>query len=459
MPDNNLLQLIIWPYVCLMVVLILVALYKKQDLDLLPSILWLVLITFSFAVQSSTFADDNLYIQLFGIMYIGAMLYIGDTYHINIPDVAHTSTTIFSRVFSDYRLYVVLFMVVAAFHISLLDHVPLWEKYINNITDEKLLQSMREKTSKLLAVPDILKYVFNWIVNIAAPVAIYLLVVRKKFLAALLIFVIAILYAKLSLAKVPSFILTMCVLVMLLWNVTYAKRVKGYLFAFIICVPLLIPAVWFFAFDPSSIFNERPDSGKLLTIDLPDNDPRSKLTIGDYSRLQSRDSAKEAHFLSGRYNYYMYRIFLVPVEVSNRWYQYFPKYNQGFVGWEGLIPGVDRSNYIHPAQKVGNWAYTERFPMWYIPSIRAYASVDAEAYGRFGIFGVVVVGMLLLILRIALKMLLSREPVIKALYITGLVMFSLLLPMASLQAILVANGLIVVVAAMLAWRWLSSRST
>ncbi|MHB0984019.1 MAG: hypothetical protein ACYC05_00310 [Sulfuricella sp.] len=448
------LEMVLWVYLAFSLGALIWAAYKKYDLESLPSLFWFGLISLPFAVQFRTFAENGLAVQLFGIIFVGLCLLIGDLLKVRPRSVAAPVVAPNLSVFTDYKLYAVVFFSVALYHLSLLDHVPLWEKYVHHVDDEKLLQVMRERSSKLLQVPDLLKYTFNWIVNIAAPVTIYLLLTRKKYIGAFLFFAAAMLYAQMSLAKVPTFIMVACILALLLWTMTYKKRARLYLLSLFLLVPVCWDAGSFFASSPESVFKYEPPQKRVIALGLQADDPRIKLTFGDKSRLHPRKSDAQSHFLVGRYNYYIYRGFLGPVEISNRWYQFFPSVTGGYVGWEGLLPGSRNDHYVHPAQRVGNWAYTERFPEWYLTTVHAYASVDADAYARFGILGIVVVGLMILITRIALKWLLIDVPLVQALYVIGLVMLSLLLPVASLQAIFVANGLFLVLGLMLLCRGL-----
>lgn len=448
-----------WVYLAFVLGALIWAVRIQYELESLPSLFWFGLMSLPFAVQFRTFASDGLAIQLFGIIFIGLCLLIGDLFKIRTSSMRIPLAVPRISILDDYKFYAATFVFVALFHLSLLEHVPLWEKYIHNVKDEKLLQAMREESSKLLQVPDLLKYVFNWIVNILAPVTVYLLLSRKKYIGAFLFFGLALLYAQMSLAKVPSFIMVAGILALLLWMTTYRKRAWFYLISLVLLTPLIWHATVFFVLSPKSIFKYEPPHNRVAAMHLSADDPRSKLTIGDKSRMQTRRSNYQSTFLESRYNYYMYRGFLVPVEVSNRWYQFFPHRSQGHIGLKGLLPDDRNEGYVHPAQQVGNWAYTERFPEWYLTTVRAYASADADVYARFGIVGIVMVGLMVLLTRIALKWLLTSMPLAQALYMVGVVMLSLLLPMASLQAIFVANGLALILGLMFLCRVYFYRTT
>jgi hypothetical protein len=157
------------------------------------------------------------------------------------------------------------------------------------------------------------------------------------------------------------------------------------------------------------------------------------------------DLEPDAYLASGRLlqeaDFFVYRAFLVPSEVSHWWYVYFPEYSGGFAGAgdysyaRRLRPGFE-----HPSNQLGKFAFLARHPKHYLETIRAYASADADAYGRFGIFGVLVVSVLLFLLRSSVA--LMRTPGFWSSYacFCFLLLLGLTLPSGSLFAILLAQG-------------------
>jgi hypothetical protein len=338
-----------------------------------------------------------------------------------------------------------------------MDKVPLWEKYVHGVRDETALLLMREKASKLLNAPDLLKYVFNWAIVIVVPVGVGLLVNRRSYAAAGMFAAVALLYANITLAKFPTLIMVCAIVMITLGEMTVEARKRAGIAAAFLALLLIVAALRYFLTVPDSVFRYHPPADRVASMRLAAEDPRSVLTIGDRSRLKPRRSNLESTFTAGPLDYVVYRAFLGPTDVSSRWYQYFPVRSGGFLGWEGIAPGTRGPTFVHPAKRVGNWAYRERFPEWYLESIHAYASIDADAYARFGTKGIVAAGLLLLLCRWLLKLLTLDDPLMRSLYAAGLVMLALLPSMASLQAVLLANGLAVVILLMIVVRWFAER--
>jgi hypothetical protein len=409
-------------------------------------------------VQFNSVFWESRSIQAFGVAFIGICLMLGDSVNVKPSNLYRNETSEQKSFISDYRIYVVLFIVIASCHLILLKHIPLWEKYVNKISDAKILLSMREHTSKFLSVPDVVKYLFNWIGNISGPIGVILLILKRKYIRSAVFFLLALVYAKMSLAQIPLIILITAIIVLLLGRNPYNKRIKIYTVSAVVAVPIFLGSTVFLIWSPNSIFNYEPSQIEANSLSLPQNDPRSVLTIGDKTRLRSELYGNtKLPFLQSRCNYYLYRIFLVPIEVSSRWYQYFSGVSGEFIGLEGLTPGTRGKQYVHPSQRVGNWSYTSRFPKYYSETIHAYASIDADAYARFGTVGIVVAGVLVFLIRFGMKVLLGNTTMSPILYSLGIVMLALLLPIASLQAILIANGLFIVLLLMAADKYVIER--
>jgi hypothetical protein len=429
---------------------LVLGLAKARDVELLPSLSWFVLMVLPFWVQFESFPETSQSMQAFAVGFVGTCLLIGDSLPVRPAGIGRTAPSKFNEWLRDFRLYGVFLIVLALYHLSLLDHVPLVEKYIGRVHDARELSWMREQTSKLLAVSSLTKYVFTWLVNIAAPLAVVLAWTSGRRVWSLALFAFAVMYAAMSLAKVPLFLLGIILLVTFWQRVAFAKRLAAYLAILLLLVPIGWDAYSFFVSSPHSVFNYRASPAAVAALDLRETDPRARLTIGDHSRLMpiEADSALGTH--ERIYNYYTYRLFLSPIDVSSRWYQYFPSVSGRHIGLQGLTPADrEHSAETHPARLVGAWAYGARFPDKYLETAQAYASVDADAYARFGLAGILGVGVIVIALRLALKRLKTSDALGQTLYAIALVLAGLLWPMASIQAVLVSNGLAVVIVLMM----------
>jgi hypothetical protein len=140
-------------------------------------------------------------------------------------------------------------------------------------------------------------------------------------------------------------------------------------------------------------------------------------------------------------NYVMYRTVLAPVEVSHRWYIFYPEIHGSYLGFYGLTPSSRNDPmFQHPANKVAIWSYASRFPNKYLHSAYAYASIDADAWARWGKIGLIGVAFILLVFRIVAGNVRLEGRFGDSIYTAFLVVFSFSLPMASLQALLQAQG-------------------
>jgi hypothetical protein len=134
----------------------------------------------------------------------------------------------------------------------------------------------------------------------------------------------------------------------------------------------------------------------------------------------------------------------VPAEVSYRWYQYFSSEQR--LGLTGLSPS-ERSvvDFVHPAQHVSTWALGRRFPDKYPESGRAYASIDADAFARFGPPGLFLGSLLVAASRLLIGFS-CRKSYSLSLRAVGLAMLSVIPAVGSLGALWISQGLLLVIA-------------
>ncbi len=452
-------KMLFWVYLLSSGALLALQIRRKNEMEIIPSFGWFILITAPFAIQLPTFAEAYLPVHILGIVLTGTALLAADLWKRPTRAVAkhEEAEGIPVSLLANPWLYVAAFLLLAAVHVSLIERIPLWEKYVHRVEDESALQLMREHSSKLLQVPVILKYVFNWSIIIIAPLGITLLIAQKRFIASALFALAAMIYANASLANLPSLMMIATSAVVLVHRMPTERRWKIYRVSLWFVAPVVLYAVYYLTTSPNAVFRYEPPRQRIEQIQLPSDDPRTRLTVGDRSRMKPRESTKSPSFVDGRIDYIAYRVLLGPTDVASRWYQYFPRYSGGFVGFAGILPGSADARFVHPSQRVGNWAYTERFPEWYLTSIHAYASMDADAYAHWGIPGNFVVALLLFILRALIKVVRTEATYVRSLYAISLTLLALLPPMASIQAVLVPNGLAVVIVLMLAFRWFTER--
>jgi hypothetical protein len=442
------LQLAVWVYVGASAALIAWNAAQRRDLEVLPSLVWLVLMTLPFAVQFETFPESARGLQAAGIMLIGTALLLADSLGpapAAVPGVSKAA----AWMLADYRFYAALFIALMALQLLLLERIPLVEKFVHRVEDPRALAEMREDASKLLPVHDLVKYSFTWAISILAPLTVVFMAYRRLYIGGALFLVVAILCAAVSLAKAPVYLLLAYLTVLALSAASFRQRCYGYAAVAALGLPVAWMAGAFLLQHPESIFHHVPPDDRATRLALPAGDPRAALTYGDLSRLKPLDARDELSVFERSVNSYTYRVFLGPSDVSSRWYQYFPAVSDGFIGFKGLRP-EDRkqAGTQHPARLVGSWAYRERFPDKYLETVQAYASVDADAYARYGVGGIVAVAFLVAGLRLLLKWLHTGSVLTRTLYTLAVMQLAVLLPIASLQAILLPQGVAVIVGLM-----------
>jgi hypothetical protein len=159
-------------------------------------------------------------------------------------------------------------------------------------------------------------------------------------------------------------------------------------------------------------------------------------TPGDVMRSCS---AENEIILNPVVNRLGYRVFLTPVEVSNHWYDYFdgsPSEKRK------LLDVFERENSKQASNKVGVWAYTDRFPAHYGQTISANGSIDADAFSLGGNFLVFIVALILFFIRIFMSISIPGDSLlVRILEGIGLGQLAFLPNSAPLQAILLPQGL------------------
>jgi len=134
-----------------------------------------------------------------------------------------------------------------------------------------------------------------------------------------------------------------------------------------------------------------------------------------------------------------YRVFLTPVEVSNHWYEFFLDDQNSFRGIQSFL---ERDTYKKTANIIGIKYYKEPFPNSYGSSVSAYSSIDADAFSFGGLGVVAIASLLLLLIRIYIGLSKNNSPPItKILEALSLNLIIILPFSASIQAILLPQGL------------------
>ena len=334
------------------------------------------------------------------------------------------------------------FIIPALIHISIAPQIPLWATVVNGVSDATELLVMRERAVKLLNTSPFLKYWFNWAIVVIAPATVALAFYMRKNTAAIFLWFMSVVYAVMALAKAPVILLVGGLLVA---TAFLRPRWGRWLMSLTILSLILFGLIGgvILKSDTYSLINYIPPShGDALWPSMAQDDPRRAVNQGDIARLRPLEVEYKRPYISRKVEYLIYRAFLGPSDVSNRWYQYFIYRSQKSQGLHGLLPWDRTEGEVAPSREVGLWAYQERFPEKYMSSINAYASMDADAYSRGGFVGVLYVTILAAFVRLLACFLIIPHPLSKILYGIILSGYCLLPASGSLQAVLGSNGLI-----------------
>jgi hypothetical protein len=377
--------------------------------------------------------NDSMWeIQTIGVSMIGFSMLFADCVIIKPVKIrVHIMRYFPDKVLSNPWTYFFPAIIIMIYHVLQMGKIPFVEKYFVGEKGFVALAILREQSSKLLNVPSVLKYAFSWLTSLLMPITISLFFMRRQYGYALIAFGFAIIYALLTLAFFPAALLIFTLLMIwMFYSGVKIRPVYVYILTTILML-LIFRASWLIYFSCSTAGYE-PVSSLQTTVDHEKN----VLSWADRYRLMQKN---EWSLEQRAYAYFAYRVFLVPVEVSHNWYKYYPLINGRFIGVEDYF-GKRGTDFIHPANRVGLWAYHEKMPDKYLRSVHAYASLDADAHARAGVNGLIVVSFLLIVLRVVQKLSYVDSSLGKTLYAIGICQLSLLPAQASIAAILVAHG-------------------
>ena len=431
------------------------ALRGGRPLELLPSTFWGLSAIIPFLYLRQDFPPDVAGTQAMGIAIAGFALLVGDV--ASLVFFSGRDRPLAAPGKLDRQLIFAL-LALAAFtillpviHVSLQERIPLLTRLFETGSTPRELSAEREQFSKLLHVPGFIKIMFNWVLVVAAPPLIVSLIALRRYMLAALAMLWSALYALLSLAAFPLVLTGFCCAVGLV-SFRGLRWQRAFMLALVAGGVVWMGAGvyrahvfndWYRTLDKSSIPAARWE--RLKASDLP-------LTPGDIDRIQDPGTPLSVKPTFGtRVDNLLRRSVLIPMEVSDRWYAYFPTQSAGFRKWGELLPWMRGSTWVHPAHAVAQWGYRRLFPERYTESTMAYASIDADAYSLGGLFTVAFVLSGLAVLRISFAALGRSDLLSKALYYCGLGALAIFPFQASLQAMLISQGLALSLIGLAAW--------
>lgn len=416
-------------------------------MEFLPSLIWLFFMVVPFLIQRPSLSILGTFDQIIATCSVLIVFLISDFIAFrwkkpfnNLFDGAFNSIKFNSNYIT--IIIILMFFVLSVLNIWLMPDIPVLKLISGENFSNIELSQLRHMATKKINAPKIILYSFNWIILIFVPISIAMLLRNSRYYLAIGIFVWALIYSTVTMAKLPA-VAMIFILALSLSSIYF--RIAFYTKWIIIIVITIIGFLAIFYVSPFKIKSTSDITFSTQVEKFEITDPRSYNTIADDFRSLGHVSAKNlseySSYLDGYTRYLFNRVWLTPSDVSVRWYEYF-NYVSSPIGWASVfeLSGTD----FAPSRKVGIWAYVDKFPEYYISSINAYASFDADAYARGGIMGVFWATLILASFRLLLFLIRGSNINAFPAYSVGLGLLTLLPIQASVQAIFVSNGLLLV---------------
>jgi len=399
---------------------------KRNFLQAAPTLTWFTLMTLPLIYTWNFFPPSTRIAQSAGILMISIALSFGDAIASKIKSTQKNNDISGSSRKSSRLIFLIswLVIIIPLFHFYLVGSIPVFDQIFRGMSLNSV-STEREDFVKLLDVPYFIKVLFNWVSTIFGPICITWFWVNKRKILSACLFLWVLLYSIASSASGPillfiwvlSFAFSHSLVAKKLLQSALAVGIAG---ALLFCVA---SGVWL-GNTATSIASSCLDSSF------------KTFTPGDVFRGCQNEPGVWINPVVNRAGY---RIFLTPVEVSNHWYDFFdgdPSKKRNF------LDIFERTNSKQASNKVGVWAYTDRFPASYGKTISANGSIDADAFSLGGIPAIALASLLLLLIRIFISMSFSDESLfIRILEGIGLAQLAWLTNSAPLQAILLPQGL------------------
>jgi len=412
--------------ICLMIfTTIVIGLKCRKVFQLLPSITWFFSMVTPMIYSKQFFSKDFSTLQLEGISSITAVLCCGDLLAIYV--MSNSTSVKISKNKLKLRpiliVGVILVLVLPVVHFILAGTPPLLAGIFGDANSS--VNAVNREIYTKFSIPYFLKLPTNWVINFIGPALIIKLFLMKKYKFGALLTIWSLFYASASTAQMPVIILS-CTLLFGSFFILGNKH-KNLITA--VLTAIFLVTTLFGILYGNSILQHKNECL------VPNN---ITLTPGNINR----SCEQKIIIISPIVDHVSYRYFLTPIEVSNKWYEY---YGSGKHEQRSLVDLVDRSASAQAANKVGIWGFQNLFPERYLSSVSAYASIDADAYSFFGLGSVFLVALLLLLIRVFISIPVSPSNdlarIFQGIAFGQLVIFPF---QASIQAMLFPQGLIMI---------------
>lgn len=395
---------------------------KIDSIQFLPTISWAAFYVAPLFLLSRQSADLVSSPQIFGAMVILVALGVGDTIAswTCMPSVSGTVP----------RQLVLLLTAIVALspvaHIAIAGELPILKIILGYPATATLLA--REHFNK--EIPTLLAHLFQHVLTVFGPVLFGVLVLERQNLHAGVVFFWCMTYALASGAKWPAliFFFTAALIV-----ISTRGRRWGMVFPLL---ALVAGIMFYFAADrlSSSLTGWANRGGAIDRIaELKQYGP---VSAGDIHRLNEAQGGPSGFGRSA--DYLIYRVYMGPVEVASRWYEFFPSVYGSYLGLDGIFGPTTYGR--TPSNIIGSEVYRKRFPDRYLDSASAYASIDADAHAHWGPAGILFAAICLLLIR-ACSQLGATTPLGSISQAAQLAILTTVPFQGSIQAIVVSQGI------------------
>jgi len=327
---------------------------------------------------------------------------------------------------------------IAAVHLALMPRIPVFD-LLTGFTNPLQPNYDRELSLKLLQVPSIVRYIFQWDKQAVFPILFAAAILMRSRKLTVFIGVFGFFYAVSSLEKFPSLIFIAAPFI------AVAVRDRRPLWA-----PIVIGGVALGFLGPLAV-NQGPliSTSVHQALNIPpaassvpaSYDPNAAATAGCTTSSSEVLRFDASQLLASLANITLRRTGAVPAEVTYGWFAYFPAqhpYLKGS-GWEPWK--VLSSGYRNPSNLVGLWMYCGHTVT--LPSVSAYASAIADGWGEFGMLGVLIACIAVVLAGVVFELLgaFRGNPLVLSSYAVTLLLFSTLPPRASVLASVFSSGM------------------
>jgi|GEM_PF-4204483 len=432
---------------------------SQGSIEYMPSLGWAFLMAFPFIIEFPLFYPETRGLHAYAVMGFLALMFATDyTADHKISNKQTRDDTQCSLRLA-YMLAAAYFA-LTVFHYVTVNSIPLFDMLASDKSKSTILDGRIDFSRNYEGIPG-LKYLFNLSTAVLGLPAVLLLWRNKKYVPAILMLGWVLVYCAASTAKGPLILVIMMSALGLIYMSPLRARI-AVARVFLILSFITVAAIGGITLNPThhktvfTIFSNV--SAKYSQPEILRED-RTKL-LGDYVRPRLDLPVDGCMSVVCRQaNYLAYRIFLTPIEVSARWYEYFTAYPLKEIHLKRYVHDTRLDREMHPAQAVGIWAFAETFPEIYSNQVYAYPSMDADAFGRFGVLGLMALMFVYTLIRISAAWLRDIHAYTHGVYYAITIALLAYTPSnAGMQAILVAHGLATTLIVLFGIRYLKERS-